>query len=419
MRYIPGRVMRACVGAAALAVLLASCTDDDVAPQAPAPGAPTSTEFPGAGAGTPQGEGPDQDGGASQPLPLTSWPTPSVPDVPLVAAPRTTQVATKLSAPWGVGRLPDGTVLVSLRDEARLVAINLTTGTTTPVTGPGASDLESTTLHGGEGGLLGVAISPKFSEDRTVFMYRSTEAGNEVVRAELDGSTLGAVTTVLEGIPGASNHNGGALRFGPDRALYIGTGDAGKGDLAQNVASLAGKILRVHPDGSIPLDNPLPGTPLWSLGHRNVQGIDWDAQGRMYASEFGASTFDELNLITQGGNYGWPEVEGPGGVAAGFIDPLVSWPTKVASPSGLAVTSDAIYLAGLRGERLWRVPLAQVASGSPIKPQALVTGEFGRLRAVVVLPGEDLLIMTNNTDGRGDPGPDDDRLIRLSLTPSD
>ena len=417
MRHLPGRVTRVCAGALALAVLLAGCTNDG-SPQAPGPSAPAATGTPGAETGTGQGEAPDGDAGM-QSLPPTSRPAPSVPDVPLMELASATPVATQLAAPWGVARLPDGTVLVTLRDEARLVVVNLTTGETTPVTGPGASHLESTTLHGGEGGLLGVAISPKFSEDSAVFMYRSTADGNEVVRAELDGANLGDVTTVLDGIPGASNHNGGALRFGPDRALYIGTGDAGKGGLAQDIASLAGKILRVNPDGSIPVDNPLPGTPLWSLGHRNVQGLDWDAQGRMYASEFGASTLDELNLITRGGNYGWPEVEGPGGIAAGFLDPLVSWPTKVASPSGLAVTSDAIYLAGLRGERLWRVPLAQVVSGSPVKPQALVTGEYGRLRAVVVLPGEDLLIMTNNTDGRGDPGPDDDQLSRLALTPTD
>jgi len=353
-------------------------------------------------------------------------------------------VVDDLDVPWGLAPLPDGTLLIGLRDEARLVVVDPDAGTTTPVTGPGADALAAQTTPDGEGGLLGVARDPGSGD---VFVYRTGADDNVVLRGALDGTTLGELTTVLDGIPRAGHHDGGALAFGPDGFLYVGTGDAGDGSASQDPASLAGKILRVTTDGDPAPGNPDAGSPVWTSGHRNVQGLGWDASGRMFASEFGQNAWDELNVIEPGGDYGWPDVEGPGlegqpRAGDGTVAPAARWPTSEASPSGLAVTDDAVYLAGLRGERLWRVPLGGTASGAeesgdeggpskdavdadgsvrPLRePQALLAGELGRLRNVapVVPDGGDadgLWVLTNNTDGRGSPRDGDDRLVRVTL----
>jgi len=327
---------------------------------------------------------------------------------PVEATART--VVDGLDAPWGLAVLDDGRLLVSLRDEARLVLVDPSARTTTPVTGPGADQIRSETRPDGEGGLLGVAVD----ESGQVFVYRTGSDDNAVLRARLDGDRLGEVTTVLDGIPRASNHDGGRLAFGPDGYLYVTTGDAGDTSRAQDPGSLGGKILRVTADGEPAPGNPDPGSPVWSLGHRNVQGLGWDPDGRMFASEFGQSTLDEVNLIEPGANYGWPDVEGPGGGDAGYVDPIAWWPTSQASPSGLAVTGDAVYVAGLRGERLWRVPFEGEGFG---RPQDLVR-DHGRLRAVVAGADGSLWVLTNNTDGRGTPAEGDDRLLRVVLRPS-
>jgi len=264
---------------------------------------------------------------------------------------------------------------------------------------------------GGEGGLLGLALSPAFADDSLLYAYRTASDGNEVVRLRLDGDRLGEPEVVLSGIPKSGNHNGGRLKFGPDEMLYVTTGDAGDTSRSQDPDSLGGKILRITADGDPAPGNPFDGSPVWSLGHRNVQGIGWDAAGRMYASEFGQNALDELNLIEPGANYGWPLVEGGGG-APEFVDPLVTWSTDEASPSGIAVTGAAVYLAALRGERLWRVPLSD--GGTAGSPVAHLTGEVGRLRDVVVTSEGSLLVLTNNTS-RGDAAPDDDRLLSIPL----
>ena len=333
---------------------------------------------------------------------------------------RTRTVVEGLDAPWGLALLDDGRLLMSLRDEARLVIADPRSGDRVAVTGPGAERLDDETQPEGEGGLLGVALDPASGE---VFVYRTGADDNAVLRGTLTGRTLGELTMVVDGIPKASNHNGGRLAFGPDGYLYIATGDAGVTSNSQDRDSLGGKILRVTPDGDPAPGNPFPGSPVWSLGHRNVQGLGWDPEGRMFASEFGQNALDELNLVEPGRNYGWPEVEGPGG-DEGFVDPVAWWPTSDASPSGIAVTADAVYLAALRGERLWRVPFLdtpQEAQNGDMRgvgrPQDLLVGEHGRLRAVVANPDGALWVLTNNTDGRGTPDEGDDRLLRVTLAP--
>jgi glucose/arabinose dehydrogenase len=216
---------------------------------------------------------------------------------------------------------------------------------------------------------------------------------------------------IVEGIPSGGIHNGGRIAFGPDGKLWITTGDAGVRESAQDPDSLAGKILRAEPDGSVPPDNPF-GTLVWSLGHRNVQGLAWDSGGQPWATEFGSSQFDELNLIRKGGNYGWPQVEGRGGGDA-IEQPAVTWPTSEASPSGLAIIDDVAYVGALRGQRIWQVPLRGDQAGEPV---AFLTGDLGRIRAVEPDPrGGGLLVTTSNRDGRGSPQSGDDRVVRLTL----
>jgi glucose/arabinose dehydrogenase len=337
----------------------------------------------------------------SAPVPGTVPGTSSGP----AATPGTSTVASGLQVPWGVAPLPDGTVLVSERETGRV--LRLAAGKATPV------GTVPQVRAGGEGGLLGLAASP---DGRTVYAYLTTAEDNRVVALPYSGGTLGAPAELLTGIPAASNHDGGRILLGPDGMLWIGTGDASTGEAAQDRTSLAGKILRIEPDGGIPADNPFPGSPVWSYGHRNVQGLAFDSGGRLWATEFGQNTWDELNLITKGANYGWPTVEGRAG-RAGFTDPAVQWGTDEASPSGLAILGvegrDVAYAASLRGERLWRVPLDNGTAGTP---QALLTGQFGRLRTVLPAPGKPgtLWVTTSNTDGRGDPGPQDDRILALT-----
>ena len=161
----------------------------------------------------------------------------------------------------------------------------------------------------GEGGLLGLAVSPDYEDDRYIYAYYTTGGDNRVVRFRM-GETP---EPILTGIPFNTYHDGGRIKFGPDGMLYVSTGDAGDSENSQDRSSLGGKILRIEPDGSIPPDNPFPGNPVYSYGHRNVEGLAWDSEGRLYASEFGASTWDEVNRIEAGENYGWPAVEGRGG----------------------------------------------------------------------------------------------------------
>ncbi|REJ04171.1 PQQ-dependent sugar dehydrogenase [Microbacterium bovistercoris] len=309
-------------------------------------------------------------------------------------------LATGLEAPWSVVRLDDGGALISQRDDGRIIELTPSGSTRVVGTVPAV-------VSGGEAGLNGLAV-----HDGMLYAYHSTADDNRVVRMPLTGDPgarrLGAPETVIDGIPRAANHDGGRIAFGPDDMLYIGTGDAGQRDRAQDPDYLGGKILRITPDG-----DPAPGNPfdnaVYSLGHRNVQGLAWDSDGTLWASEFGQDTWDELNRIEAGGDYGWPLHEGIAG-ADGSIDPVAQWKPEEASPSGIAVVDDVVLIAGLRGERLWVVQTSSPGSGWP-----MYTGDFGRLRDVIPGPDGTFWVLTNNTDGRGSPRDADDRLLQLGF----
>lgn len=313
-------------------------------------------------------------------------------------------VASDLAVPWGLAFLPDGSALVTVRDTAEVLRVGLDRA-------PVSLGRVPEVTPDGEGGLLGIAVSPDVAQDRTAFVYATTAQDNRVLELRLDDgrdpSSFEVRRAILEGIPSAWNHDGGRIAFGPDGFLYVATGDAGEPARAQDLDSLGGKILRITPGGEPAPGNPWPGSPVWSYGHRNVQGLGWDARGRMFASEFGQDAWDELNRIEPGGNYGWPRVEGRAGVAS-FVDPLVQWRPSEASPSGIAVVDGAVYLAGLRGEALWRVPLSGEGIG---EPERLLAGELGRLRAVVPDAVGGLWLLTSNRSGPGRPRPGDDRIV--------
>lgn len=319
-------------------------------------------------------------------------------------------VAEELPSPWGLVQLPGGALLVGSRDEATVLHVDPSSGERTELIRLSGVDT------GGEGGLLGLAW-----DGDGLYAYHTSAEDNRIVRMDFtegsgegDVPSLGSPATVLDGIPkDPVIHHGGALAFGPDRMLYAGTGDANDPELAQDPDSLGGKILRMTPDGQVPEDNPEPDSLVWSLGHRNVQGLAWDEQRRLWASEFGARDVDELNLVEPGANYGWPHHEGAGGEADGYRDPEAEWPVADASPSGLAYADGALWMAALRGERLWRVPVGE--EGTSGEPEAFFEGEYGRLRNVRAVGPDELLLVTNETDTRGTPEAEDDRILRLRI----
>lgn len=321
-------------------------------------------------------------------------------------------LARDLRIPWSMLRLFDESTLVSERGTAVVRRI-LANGRVQRVG-------EVPHVHpGGEGGLLGLAVWSGV-KNRWLYAYTTAKKENRVVRMRLvrrDGGrlALGDPQTVLAGIAKNSNHNGGRIKFGPDDLLYVTSGDAGVPSRAQNPESLNGKILRITRTGGIPEDNPFPGSPVYSMGHRNPQGIAWDDDGQLWAAEFGQNTWDEFNRIEPGGNYGWPEVEGAGGESEGFIDPVATWPTSQASPSGLTYASGTFFLAALRGQRIWAITVDPETGDA--STTAWLTGDYGRIRDVTPGPGDTLWFLTSNTDGRGSPRSHDDRMIEVGLEP--
>ena len=360
--------------------------------------------------------GSDDDSPSTTPAPATSTATPSgSPSEVVSASPRglpklgePRDVATDLAVPWGVAFMPDGDALVSERTTAEVVRVTPDGSVTTVDTVPGVT-------ADNEGGLLGIAVAPTFDQDRLVYAYFTTASDNRIVSMRLTSGGLGKPTVILEGIPRASYHDGGRLLFGPDGMLYASTGDHGVPDEAQDRGSLAGKILRMTPDGEVPDGNPFDDSLIWSYGHRNVQGLAFDDRGQLWATEFGNSEYDELNLIKAGANYGWPAFEGDGGAAAvnkGFVNPLLVWSVEDASPSGLAWLDGVLYMGALRGERLWQIPVDGDRVG---QAKAALQGALGRIRTVEVTPEGALWLTTSNTDGRGTARPGDDRIVSVTV----
>ncbi|UQU66135.1 PQQ-dependent sugar dehydrogenase [Couchioplanes caeruleus] len=317
-----------------------------------------------------------------------------------------TVLASGLEVPWGMAFLPDGSALVTERDTARILKV----GPESDADGLKVTEVQrlSEVSAGGDGGLLGIAVSPKYATDQTVYVYYSTDKDNRVAKLKLKGKPQ----PILTGIPRSRNDNGGQLKFGPDGQLYVSTGDGSTGGTqAQNAKSLGGKILRITASGNPAPGNPVKNSPVWSSGHRNVQGLAWDAGKRLYASESDQRSSGELNVIAKGKNYGWPAVEGAGSDAK-FTNPLVSWPAEESNCSGVAVLERTIATACPGGQRLWIVEVT--GNGTLIgRPRELLTGEYGRLRAVTAAPDGSLWVATSNQEDGGEPGPDDDRIIRL------
>jgi glucose/arabinose dehydrogenase len=383
------RVRMMAAAAGLLALTLAGC-----APGGPAP-VPSAVPQPSAS------ESPTGSGGPAGPVQPVGQPT---------------VIASGLTTPWSILRLDarltaaedDGTAstLISQRDDG--VIKELTASGTVRDAGTVAG-----VVHAGEGGLLG--LEAWYEGERTwIYAYYTSATDNRIVRMQLNGTpghySLGAQQDILTGLAKAGNHDGGRLKVGPDKHLYATVGDAGQGSRAQDRNSLNGKILRMNLDGSVPDDNPFPGSLVYTLGHRNPQGIAWDSEGRMWASEFGQNTWDELNIISPGQNYGWPIHEGIAD-ADGYVNPVHQWTTAEASPSGLAIVNDSLFLAALRGQRLWAI----YPGPESVEAVSWFEGTYGRLRDVVPGPNGTLWVLTNNTDGRGSPRQGDDRLLQIQL----
>lgn len=314
-------------------------------------------------------------------------------------------LAKNLRVPWGVAFLPSGNALVSERISGRIYLVSRNGGRTQ------VGRVKNVRNNAGEGGLLGLAVGPTFAQDRWVYAYFTSPEDNRIVRMRYVDGELGRPRVVLAGIPAGSTHNGGRLLFAPDGLLFASTGDTHDGALAQDRGSLAGKILRLTPDGEVPGGNPFDNYT-WTYGHRNVEGLAFDAAGRLWATELGENTTDELNRIVKGDNYGWPDVEGGDG-PGGFHDPFVTWePTSSSSPSGVAIANGRAFVGALAGRCLYAVNLK-----GPRKREITryFAGDFGRIRTVQKAPDGSLWITTSNRDGRGDPSSKDDRVIRIRL----
>ncbi len=335
-------------------------------------------------------------------------------------------VATGLAVPWEIDFAPDGRIFFTERGGA-LRVIDKGKLIEEPVI-----QINGSLYKQGEAGLLGFTLDPQFERNGYIYVchtyVRDSQPFNRVVRLKEQGGKAVLDKVLLDNLPGNRIHDGGRVKFGPDGMLYITNGDADDRPAAQDVTKLAGKIFRIAKDGSVPPDNPFPGSPVYSLGHRNPQGLAWHPETkRLYSSEHGQTAHDEINLIEAGANYGWPLVEGdetevkpadagkkgPGPLKAPVVHSGgVTW-----APSGMTFVSRGpwkgdLLVANLRGTQVLHVVLAQDGkSAHSVEP--LLAGELGRLRTVAEAPDGSLYALTNNRDGRGQPQMDDDKIIRL------
>lgn len=316
-------------------------------------------------------------------------------------------IATGLQIPWELVFLPDSSLLITERPGTLK---KIETETKKIINVPGVH-------HVGEGGLLGICLHPDFEKNHYLYLYLTTKTDrglmNRVERYRFQDDKLDNRTVIIENIPGASSHDGGRIKFGPDRLLYITTGDAEDSAQAQDTNSLAGKILRLTDEGKIPGDNPF-GNAIYSYGHRNPQGITWDGigDGRLWATEHGSTATDEINLIEKGKNYGWPVIRGDQ-KKEGMESPKLQSGTSTWAPAGLVFFKGKLFFTGLRGEALYEVAVTREGKLESFKTH--LKGEFGRLRAIAVSPDGYLYITTSNRDGRGDVKEGDDKIIKVTL----
>ncbi len=324
-------------------------------------------------------------------------------------------VASNLNAPWAIDITPSGDIFFTERPGNVRVIQDGELRQEPVLELPQAES---------EGGTLGLALDPDFAANQYIYVYyTTTEQTNRVSRFRFNGDALVEEEVLVDNIPGAAFHNGGRIEFGPNGMLYAGTGDARTPSSAQDKDSLAGKILRIATNGSTPVDNPDPNSYVYSYGHRNVQGLTWDSDGELYATEHGPQANDEINLIEADTNYGWPEVEGNFDTTNGrppvdnYRNPVQSSGNVTWAPSGATfytaeslptVWHDTFLFGGLRSQSLWRY--------DPESDQLenLFEDAYGRLRTIQQGPGGNLYMLTSNRDGRGDPGENDDRILKIT-----
>jgi glucose/arabinose dehydrogenase len=324
--------------------------------------------------------------------------------------PPATSVLTRLDIPWELVFLPDGSMLFTERPgTVKMVDIKNGPSAVAVFTVPDVA-------AEGEGGLLGMALHTDFARNGLIYFYHtystnSTSSGlaNRVVRYLFQNGRFSQPVVVFDGIRGESIHDGGRIKFGPDGCLYITCGDSSESNRAQDLNSPNGKIHQIRADGSIPADNPFPGSSVYSYGHRNPEGLAWDDKGQLWETEHGSIAHDEVNLIQPGKNYGWPVITG-NQTRTGMESPIIQSGQDTWAPSGLAVFDGKLYFAGLRGQRLYEVTI----TGDTPSLKRYYNGSFGRLRDVVVGPDGLFYVLTNNRDGRGYPTGEDDQIIRIN-----
>lgn len=331
-------------------------------------------------------------------------------------------VAKNLTIPWSIA-FAEGDLFFTERTGSLQV---LRKGAGLPKLLARVSDVRAV----GEGGLMGLAFHPSFATNRYIYLSYTYSVGsnafNKVVRYTLSNDSLSGSLVIIDRLPGSGVHNGCRIRSGPDGKLYVTTGDAAQGDIAQDLSSLGGKILRLNDDGSIPSDNPFKGSPVYSLGHRNGQGIDWHPTlGILFESEHGPSGFDgpgggdEINIIEAGKNYGWPIIHHQQ-TAEGMVGPLLEF-TPAIAPSGASFYSGGqfpgfvnnLFVATLRGSHILRVVLKKSDPRSVSFSERLLEDKYKRIRDVVEGPDGFLYFCTSNRDGRATPNPNDDRILRI------
>jgi glucose/arabinose dehydrogenase len=343
-------------------------------------------------------------------------------------------LVSRLDVPWGVAFLPDGSALVTERHKRRILRVGPGRTAGGELAVKPLTHIEGVYANN-EGGLLGIAASPRYARDKTIFIYYTTKQDNRIAKLRLTDPRP-RPRAIVTGIPGAGVHNGGRLAFGPDGYLYASTGDASHAGGSQNLDDLGGKILRMTTDGKPPPGNPFDNSLVWSYGHRNPEGIAWDDDGRMYSAEIGEAVWDELNLIVPGHNYGWPKVQGMGSVP-GMTNPIAVWRPEIGVTNGIAMLGRTAIVTCLRGQRIYLVGLGgpvnisserivgagtgeasirwRPGAGIAGRPIDALVGRYGRIRDAIKAPDGSIWLTTSNRDGRNDPVAEDDRILRLTV----